>query len=128
MTLRVAHIFPTDRVAYLMRARLMRLQEQGCVVSVVCGDRGYVGKLRECGLDVIPIPFAREIAPWTDMRYVWALRSVLKEGRFDIMHSHNPKGTLLGPITAQWARTPLVVHTVHGFLFNENSRGLHRAQ
>jgi len=127
MSVRVAHIVPTDRVAYLMRARLMRLQEHGFSVSVVCGDRGYVERLRQCGLDVIPIPFAREIAPWTDGRCMLALRRVLREGHFDIMHSHNPKGTLLGPITAQWARTPLVVHTVHGFLFNENSRGLHRA-
>ena len=124
--MRVAHVFPTDRVAYLMRARLMRLQESGFEVSVLCGDRGYVEPLRACGLDVVAIPFAREIAPWTDMRCVWALRRVLREGFFDIMHSHNPKGTLLGPVTAQWAGTPLVVHTVHGFLFNENSRGLHR--
>ncbi len=126
MSARVAHIFPTDRVAYLMRARLMRLCEHGFKVAVVCGDRGYVQPLRACGLEVIPIPFAREVAPWTDVRCVLALRRALREGNFDIAHSHNPKGTLLGPVTAQWARTPLVVHTVHGFLFNENSRGVHR--
>ena len=124
--MRVAHVFPTDRVAYLMRARLMRLQESGIEVAVICGDRGYVEHLRDCGLEVLPIPFAREVAPWTDMRCVWALREALRAGSFDIMHSHNPKGTLLGPFTAQWANVPLVVHTVHGFLFNENSRGLHR--
>jgi glycosyltransferase involved in cell wall biosynthesis len=124
--MRVAHVFPTDRVAYLMRARLMRLQESGIEVAVICGDRGYVENLRDCGLEVLPIPFAREVAPWTDMRCVWALREALRAGSFDIMHSHNPKGTLLGPFTAQWANVPLVVHTVHGFLFNENSRGLHR--
>ena len=124
--MRVAHVFPTDRVAYLMRARLMRLQEHGIEVAVVCGDRGYVERLRDCKLEVQPIPFAREIAPWTDMRCVWALRNALRAGSFDIMHSHNPKGTLLGPFTAQWANVPLVVHTVHGLLFNENSHGLHR--
>jgi len=124
--MRVAHVFPTDRVAYLMRARLMRLQESGIEVAVICGDRGYVEHLRNCDLEVLPIPFARELAPWTDMRCVWALREALRAGSFDIMHSHNPKGTLLGPFTAQWANVPLVVHTVHGFLFNENSRGLHR--
>jgi glycosyltransferase involved in cell wall biosynthesis len=124
--MRVAHVFPTDRVAYLMRARLMRLQESGIEVAVICGDRGYVEHLRNCDLEVLPIPFAREVAPWTDMRCVWALREALRAGSFDIMHSHNPKGTLLGPFTAQWANVPLVVHTVHGFLFNENSRGLHR--
>jgi len=124
--MRVAHVFPTDRVAYLMRARLMRLQESGIEVAVICGDRGYVEHLRNCDLEVLPIPFAREVAPWSDMRCVWALREALRAGSFDIMHSHNPKGTLLGPFTAQWANVPLVVHTVHGFLFNENSRGLHR--
>lgn len=124
--LRVAHVFPTDRVAYLMRARLMRLRESGLEVAVICGDRGYVERLRDCQLEVLAIPFAREVAPWTDMRCIWALRRALRTGSFDIMHSHNPKGTLLGPFTAQWAGVPLVVHTVHGFLFNENSRGLHR--
>jgi glycosyltransferase involved in cell wall biosynthesis len=123
---RVAHVFPTDRVAFLMRARLMRLQEQGFGISVVCGDRGYGERLRECGLEVVPIPFAREIAPWTDMRCLLALRRELGSGRYQISHSHNPKGTLLGPVAGRLARVEAVVHTVHGFLFNENSRGLHR--
>ncbi|MEE3259969.1 MAG: glycosyltransferase family 4 protein [Candidatus Latescibacterota bacterium] len=126
MSLRVAHVFPTDRVAYLMRAQLMRLQEQGFAVSVICGDRGYGDRLRDCGLDVVQIPFARELKPWTDMRCLWALRRELGSGRYDIAHSHNPKGTLLGPVAGRWAKVRAVVHTVHGFLFNENSRGLHR--
>ena len=109
-----------------MRGRLMRLQEVGFAVSVICGDRGYGDRLRECGLDVVQIPFAREIEPWTDMRCVWALRRALAGGRYDIVDSHNPKGTLLGPVAGRWARVRAVVHTVHGFLFNENSRGLHR--
>lgn len=126
MSPRVAHVFPTDRVAYLMRARLMRLQEEGFAVSVICGDRGYGDRLRDCGLDVVQIPFARELKPWTDLRCLWALRRELGSGRYDIAHSHNPKGTLLGPVAGRWAKVRAVVHTVHGFLFNENSRGLHR--
>ena len=116
---RVAHVFPTDRVAFLMRARLMRLQEEGFAISVVCGDRGYVEHLRECGLEVVPIPFAREIEPWTDLRCLLALRRELSSGRYQIAHSHNPKGTLLGPVAGRLARVEAVVHTVHGFLFNE---------
>ena len=104
----------------------MRLQEVGFAVSVICGDRGYGDRLRECGLEVVQIPFAREIAPWTDMRCLWALRRALRTGKYDIVDSHNPKGTLLGPVAGQLAKVKAVVHTVHGFLFNENSRGLHR--
>ena len=124
---RVAHIVPTDRIAYLLlRVRLLRLQEAEFEVSVICGDVGYGERLEECGLRVLHIPFAREIAPRTDWRCVRALRRTLRRERFDIAHSHNPKGTLIGPLAARLARVPLVVHTVHGFLFNENSRGLHR--
>ncbi len=104
----------------------MRLQEVGFSVSVICGDRGYGDRLRECGLDVLQIPFAREIEPWTDMRCLWTLRRALRDGNYDIVDSHNPKGTLLGPVAGQLAKVKAVVHTVHGFLFNENSRGLHR--
>jgi len=124
---RVAHVVPTDRIAYLLlRARLLRLQEAGFEVSVICGDVGYGERLAESGLQVLHIPFARELAPLTDLRCVRALRRTLRRERFDIAHSHNPKGTLLGPFAARLARVPIVVHTVHGFLFNEHSRGLYR--
>jgi glycosyltransferase involved in cell wall biosynthesis len=124
---RVAHVVPTDRIAYLLlRARLLRLQEAGFEVSVVCGDVGYGERLEECGLRVLHIPFAREIAPWTDLRCLRSLRQTLRRERVEIAHSHNPKGTLLGPLAARLAGVPVVAHTVHGFLFNENSKGLHR--
>ena len=126
MTTRVAHVFPTDHVAYLMRARLIRLQERGFYISILCGDRGYTERLRQCGLDVVTIPFAREISPVVDIQCIRALRAALKKGQYAIAHSHNPKGTLLGPVSAQWAGSCVVIHTVHGFLFNEHSRGLYR--
>ncbi len=123
---RIAHIVPTDRIAYLLlRGRLSLLQEAGFDVTVICGDMGYGEKLRESGLQVLHIPFAREIDPRTDLRCARSLLATLRRERFDIVHSHNPKGGLLGPVIARLARTPVVAHTVHGFLFNENSRGLH---
>ncbi|MEE3234678.1 MAG: glycosyltransferase family 4 protein [Candidatus Latescibacterota bacterium] len=126
MMTRVAHVFPTDRVAYLMRSRLMRLQEKGFCISVLCGDRGYTERLRQCGLNVVTIPFAREISPVVDIQCIWSLRAALRRGQYAIAHSHNPKGTLLGPVSAQWAGSTVVIHTVHGFLFNEYSRGFYR--
>jgi glycosyltransferase involved in cell wall biosynthesis len=123
---RIAHIVPTDRIAYLLlRGRLSLLQKAGFDVTVICGDLGYGDKLRESGLQVLHIPFAREIDVWTDLRCAGSLLTTLRRERFDIVHSHNPKGGLLGPVIARLARTPVVTHTVHGFLFNENSRGLH---
>ena len=126
MRARVGHITPTDRIAFLLlRARLVRLREAGFEVRVICGEKGYGDRLRECGLEILHVPYAREIAPLTDLRCAAALYRTLRREGFDIVHSHNPKGGLLGPVAGRLARAPAVVHTVHGFLFNENSRGLH---
>ena len=52
--MRVAPVFPTDRVAYLMRARLMQLQEHGTGLPL-CGDR-FVERLRDCKLEFSLFP------------------------------------------------------------------------
>ena len=127
MRARIAHIVPSDRIAYfLLRARLAQVRDAGFEVSVICGRVAYGRELEESGLQVIHLPFAREIAPITDVRCAWGLYHALRRGRFDIVHSHNPKGGLLGPFVGRLARSAALVHTVHGFLFNENSTGLYR--
>ena len=122
---RVAHIIPTDQIALRMKSRLQRIQEAGFELTVICGPSGFGDKLADCGFEVIHIPFAREIEPLTDLRCLLALRSVLARGRYDIVHSHNPKGTLLGTFAARLAQVPIAVHTVYGFLFRETTRGLY---
>lgn len=121
--IRVAHVVPTEGIAYLLlRARLQRLQEAGYDVLVICGHDDSGQRLQEAGIPVRYIPFARELSLWTDIRCFAALRRVLRTEQVDIAHSHNPKGTLLGPWAARCAGVPVVVHTVHGFLFNDSMR------
>jgi len=124
---RVAHLSPSDRIVnLLLRPGLLRLEEAGFEVTVICGRVAMGEELARTGLRVIYIPFAREIEPRTDWACARALYQVLRRERFDIVHSHNPKGTLLGPVVGQLARVPVVTHTVHGFLFNESTTGLVR--
>ncbi|MEW6754553.1 MAG: glycosyltransferase family 4 protein [Candidatus Latescibacterota bacterium] len=124
----VAHVVPTDRIAYLLlRGQLALLQEAGFRVSVLCGDVGYAERLSACGLRVVHVPFARGLAPRTDLRCLLALHRELCRGGYVIAHSHNPKGTLLGPVAARLAGVPVVVHTVHGLLFHDRMGRAHRA-
>jgi glycosyltransferase involved in cell wall biosynthesis len=124
---RVAHVSPSDRIVnLLLRPGLLRLQEAGFEVAVICGRVAMGEELARTGLRVIYVPFARELEPRTDWACARALYQVLRRERFDLVHSHNPKGTLLGPVVGQLARAPVVTHTVHGFLFNENTTGLTR--
>ena len=132
MRVRVAHIVPTDRIAFfLLSTRLGQLREAGYEVTVICGEVAYADELRAQGIEVVHIPFAREIEPYTDLRCAWALYRVLRRRRHQIVHSHNPKGGLLGPVVAALARigrrrTTAIVHTVHGFLFNDETPWLRR--
>ncbi len=125
--LRVAHVVPTARIAYLLlRVRLQHLQQAGFQVLVICGADDYSERLRAAGVRVAHIPFARELSPITDLRCLLALRGLLRRERIQIADSHNPKGTLLGPCAARCAGVPVVVHTVHGLLFHEQTRGMRR--
>ena len=132
MRARVAHIVPTDRIAFfLLSARLAQLRKAGFDVTVICGKVAFADELRSRGIRVLHIPFAREINPIVDLRCAWQLLRILRRECFDIVHSHNPKGGLLGPVVASLARVAnlvptVVVHTVHGMLFNDQTPTWHR--
>jgi glycosyltransferase involved in cell wall biosynthesis len=64
----------------------------------------------------------RQIHPWAD-GLTWArLTGIIRRGRFDIVHTHSSKAGILGRWAARAARTPVVVHTVHGFGFHAFQR------
>jgi glycosyltransferase involved in cell wall biosynthesis len=135
--MRVAHIVPTDRICWLLlRRRLTYLMAAGCEIHLLCGrapDSGaadgvdYESGLEEIGIKLTYLPFEREISPWSDARTSAALYSTLRRGNYDIVHTHNPKAGLLGPPIAQLAGVRQVVHTVHGFLFHDRTKGLYHA-
>lgn len=49
-----------------------------------------------------------------DPRLPWRLARILREGRYDVLHTHNWGVFLEGGIGAMLAGTPVRVHTVHG--------------
>ncbi len=138
MAARVAHVVPTDRIAYLLlRRRLKRLAEAGYEIHLLCGrapDSGapggvdYEAAFAGLGVRVHYQTFEREISPAADARCAAELFFAVRRGGYDIVHSHNPKGGLLGPPVARVAGAPHVLHTVHGFLFHDRTRGLRRAE
>ncbi len=99
---------------------------------------GQVGYMKEKGLDVAAIsspgPFQEEfsrlegvpvyavnmprrITPVQDMRAVKQLAARFADLRPDIVHSHTPKGGLLGMLAAKRARVPARVYHMRGLPF-----------
>lgn len=66
------------------------------------------------GISRVAIPIARPIAPWADLAALLALYRLLRQSRFDLVHSITPKAGLLGMLAAWLARVPLRLHSFTG--------------
>lgn len=74
-------------------------------------------KMREAGATIILIPMSRNINPVKDLITVLKLLSVLKRGKYDIVHAHSSKAGVLFRIAGWLRRVPQRYYTPHCFYF-----------
>lgn len=82
------------------------------------GDLHGVTRSMGVRLEIDPL-LVRPIQPLTDLRAFFSLRRFMKEGRYDIVHTHSSKAGILGRMAARSAGIPIVVHTLHSLVFHE---------
>jgi glycosyltransferase involved in cell wall biosynthesis len=93
-------------------------------VDLVSGvDRGSEGDMlartrQTTGVLLVP-ELCRNIHPLADAVALWKLYSLIKEGRYDIVHTHLAKAGVLGRLAAWLAGTPIIVHGLHGLVFHD---------
>jgi glycosyltransferase involved in cell wall biosynthesis len=76
------------------------------------------------GITVVQLPRLREvIAPLDDFVVLVQLVRLLRRERFSLVHTHSSKAGFLGRLAAWLCRTPVVVHTIHGFSWHEFMSG-----
>lgn len=69
-------------------------------------------------IEMSEIPeLVREISPLKDLIALLKLYRLIKQGRFDLVHTHTSKAGVLGRLAARLARVPRIVHTPHGHYF-----------
>jgi len=61
----------------------------------------------------------RRIHPISDLAAIWRIFHHIRQEQYDIVHTHSSKPGILGRIAARWAGVPIIVHTIHGFPFND---------
>jgi glycosyltransferase involved in cell wall biosynthesis len=115
---RVAHIATSDlSLNYLLKNQLAHFREAGYEVTGISARGEHATALAAAGVEFIEVPMSRSMSPLADLRALWRLWRVLRREKFDIVHTHTPKGGLLGQYAALLARVPLRVHTIHGLYF-----------
>ena len=102
---------------------------KGHEVTLITGPSpGREGKLLQNvdfpPFETIELPsLVRELDPVNDLKAYRALKKLLKERKFDVVHTHSSKAGVIGRIAARKAGTPVVVHTVHGQAFHPYEKG-----
>lgn len=61
----------------------------------------------------------RKIHLIKDMLALWELYQIIKKNRYDIVHTHETKASLLGRIAAWFANTKTIIYGLHGVTFND---------
>jgi glycosyltransferase involved in cell wall biosynthesis len=103
------------------------MRASGIDNRILCIDGPYVPALRHAGIPVETVHLPRGLDPF---RLVWStieIASYLRRHRIDVVHTHCSIPGFVGRVAAWLARVPVVVHTVHGFHFQEGSPWLARA-
>jgi glycosyltransferase involved in cell wall biosynthesis len=132
---RVAHLIPTlslGGAARLVIDLADGLRQDGYDAAVVTGADTEAGHTLAAdaaalGVPVYVIPtFLRDPHPIADLQAVRDLSRVLREGQFDIVHSHGTKALLIGSWAARRARIKHTVWHVHGWGFHDHNSPLIR--
>jgi len=116
--IKVAHITTSDiTIRHLILNLLRSLQQSGYDVTGISAPGPGVPAIAAAGVRHIAIPLSRSMTPGGDLIGLWQLYRTLRRERFTIVHTHTPKGGLLGQYAALLAGVPIRVHTIHGLYF-----------
>jgi glycosyltransferase involved in cell wall biosynthesis len=73
------------------------------------------------GIPTIMIPsLVNRMNPVRNLAAVRQLRSIMVQGKYDIVHTHSSVAGIVGRTAALAARTPIIVHHVHGWGLRED--------
>ena len=98
----------------------MALDPDRYSVAILSADGGpLLAEAEKAGFEVIRLRHMRpELSLREDPRALQELMAELRNGRFDIVHTHSSKAGALGRFAAHRVGVPGIVHTFHGFPFH----------
>jgi glycosyltransferase involved in cell wall biosynthesis len=124
----VLHLAAADSMIYPnLRDQLCYLRERGYRIHAACIDGRLGRRIQDDeNFEWTPLPLTREFDLCGDWRALRFIRDFCKREKFDIVHTHTPKGNLIGQWAARRAGVPIVLQTLHGFYFHDRMDAVRR--
>jgi glycosyltransferase involved in cell wall biosynthesis len=126
--IKIAHITTVDiSVRYLLLNTLISLNENGYEVYSVSNFRNNKSEIEKAGIQCISVPINRKtFSPISDMITLWKLFLIFRKEKFTIVHTHFHKSGIYGRLAARMAQVPVVIHTSHGLIFQNDTPKIFR--
>jgi glycosyltransferase involved in cell wall biosynthesis len=119
---KVAHIATIDMsLRFLLLNQMRSLVRAGYEVTGISAPGEHTAAVREAGIHHIAVPMTRRVTPLADLAALVLLYRTLRRERFTVVHTHTPKPALLGQLAARAAGVPVIVNTLHGLTFRDDT-------
>lgn len=105
------------------------LQEQDCQVDILCTEKQIVSEAKAIsGVNVIDhIYIPHEIRPATDLKAFKQMVKLLRQERYNVVHTYTATPSYLGRCAARLAGVSVIVNHQGGWAVNEGSSFVQRA-
>jgi glycosyltransferase involved in cell wall biosynthesis len=123
--LRVAHVtanFADGSGGITLREALALDPGRFSSTIIAPADGTLFGRAEAAGLEVVRLQRmgrGRRVYPWADVEALRELSQHLHAGRYGVVHTHAGRAGAIGRVAAHRVGGAAVVHTLHGFPFNE---------
>lgn len=118
--MKICQLCAVDFTMYrLLLPLCLAMQAAGHEVVAICSPGPLLERVEAAGIRCRPVPIARSMNPLAALASARAVRRVMAEEGFDLVHVHTPVASLVGRLAAWRARVPRIAYTAHGFYFHE---------
>jgi glycosyltransferase involved in cell wall biosynthesis len=122
--LRVAHVTANfaDGSGGITLREALALDDRYASTILAPEDGSLFDRAEAAGLHVIRLRKmgrGRRVYPWADVEALRELSDHLLAGEFDVVHTHAGRAGAIGRVAAHRLGRSAIVHTLHGFPFNE---------
>src|SRR5919204_3737399 len=122
--LRVAHVTANfaDGSGGITLREALALDDRYASTILAPEDGTLFDRAEAAGLEVVRLQKmgrGRRVYPWADVEALREITDYLRAGRFDVVHTHAGRAGAIGRVAAHRLGGCAIVHTLHGFPFNE---------